>query len=124
MDEFIQFWINNNKIFHGCIMILMNLGSKYIAQDIPDYIEDFFKTKELRIFFVFCVVFISTRDFKISILITLIFILLFKFLLNNSSNLCIISEKFSNNFNIKSQISKTDYLKALDIIKRYNLNNT
>jgi hypothetical protein len=124
MDDFIQYWINNNKIFHGCIMILMNLGAKYISQDIPNYIEELFKMKEFRIFFVFCVVFIATRDFKISILIMLIFILIFKFLLNNTSNLCILSEKFSNNLNYKSQhISNKDYDNAIEIIKKYNLNN-
>lgn len=119
MDNFIQYWINNNKLFHGCIMLLMNLGSKYISQDIPIYIEDIFKKKELRIFFVFCVVFISTRDFKISILISLIFILLFKFLFNNNSNLCILSENFTN----FDKISKKDFEKALDIVKKYNLQN-
>ncbi len=114
MDEFIHIWINSNKIFTGIIMILMNLGSKYISLDIPLSIENIFKKKEFRIFFVFCVVFISTHDFKISILITLLFILFFKFLLNDNSSMCLLTEKYKN-----IEVTDKEYQNALITINNY-----
>ena len=78
--------LNNNRLFGGVLMLLMNLGSKYISVDVPEEVEQMFQTVWFRRFFVFCVAFIATRDIKISILITLLFVLVFNFLLNKKSN--------------------------------------
>lgn len=82
--------LNNNRLFGGVIMLLMNLGSKYISVDVPDEVEEFFKTAWARIFFVFCVSFIATRDIRSAVLITLVFVLVFKFLLNKKSRSSLI----------------------------------
>ena len=78
--------LNTNRLFGGVLMILMNLGSKYISVDVPEEVEKMFQTVWFRRFFVFCVGFIATRDIKTAILITLLFILTFNFLLNKKSN--------------------------------------
>lgn len=84
--------LNNSKLFGGVMMILMNLGAKHISVDVPEEIDEFFKTKWARIFFVFVVAFIATRDIKNAILITLLFVLVFKFLLNKKSNSCVLKK--------------------------------
>jgi hypothetical protein len=89
IDHFFNL-LNNNRLFGGVLMLLMNLGSKYISVDVPDEVEEMFQTVWFRRFFVFCVAFISTRDIKISIFITLLFVLVFNFLLNKKSKSSII----------------------------------
>lgn len=109
--------LNSSRIFAGCVMILMNLGSRYITKDIPD---DFFKIFEkaiVRYITVFCILFITTRDVKISLFLTLCFIIIFKHLLNKKSKLCLIStyENKKNN----NKITKDKYLQALNVMKSY-----
>ncbi len=122
--------LNNSKLFAGCVMLLMNLGARHIATDVPKSVENMFKYPLIRLFFVFSVVFISTRDTKISILITLIFILFFKFLLDERSKSCIIPNKFkydilnaSNSPNIPDNITPEQFAYAKEIIKKYEKQN-
>ena len=113
--------LNNSKLFSGCIMLLMNLGARHIAVDVPKNVDTIFKHPLARLFLVFSVVFVSTRDVKISILITLIFILFFKFLLDERSKSCIFPKKEISNIT-------TEQVKyAKEILKKYedqNINST
>jgi hypothetical protein len=85
--------LNGSQIFTGAVMLMMNLGSRYIIEDISEEVTDIFKTPLFRIFFVFCIMFIATKNIKISILLTLCFIIIFKYLLHNKSKHCIIKNK-------------------------------
>lgn len=112
--------LNNSKLFAGCIMLLMNLGARYISVDVPKNVDNIFKHPWVRLFFVFSVVFVSTRDAKMSILVTLIFILFFKFLLDEKSKSCIVPKQFKE----KSSIVTTEQLNyAKEIIKKYEEQN-
>ena len=128
MDLFFQN-MNNNKIFSGCLMLLMNIGGRYIAIDIPKTTDNLFKHKILRYSVVFSICFIATHDIKISILLTLLFILIFKFLLDNKSKSCILPSRYiddeinQNDADLTSLSNKpitTTHLKyATDIFKKY-----
>jgi hypothetical protein len=109
--------LNTNKIFNGCIMILMNIGSKHIISDISSNVDKIFNKPLVRLFFVFCVAFIATRDIKSAILLTLIFIVMFKFLLDNKSKMCLLSKDGSDDIGVK------EYLNAKKIIHQYEKNN-
>jgi hypothetical protein len=89
--------ISNNKIFIGFIMIMLNIGGRYLSMELPKNVERFFENSWMRILIVFCISFMGTRDIKISIVITLLFILIFKFLLHEESVCCIVPNNTENN---------------------------
>ena len=112
--------INNSKLFAGLIMIMMNISGKYIVKDIPIHVDKFLSTKIFRPIAVFCVAFIATRDIKLSILITLIFILFFRFLLDGNSGACILPKKYINlDLNNDGVITRDELDKAQEIINKY-----
>jgi hypothetical protein len=120
--EYIIYYLNNDKIFMGCSMMLMNIGGKYMHQELPKSLDKIFENKWLRRLVIFCVAFVSTRDIKISLFITLIFILLFSILLNENSKGCILPKKYLD-FNDDGIISPEEIKKAKEILKKYYIKN-
>lgn len=107
--------LNSSRLFAGCVMLLMNIGSRFIIKDIPDDFFEVFELAFVRYITVFCIVFITTRDVKISLFLTLCFIIIFKHFINKKSKLCLIS-KFENK---KKKITKEKYHQALNIMRNY-----
>ena len=86
--------LSNSPIFNGSIMLLSNIGGKYLALDLPKNIDVLFENYAiLRYLILFSVVFIATRDINISVLLTLFYFIVIKFLINENSRFCIIEKK-------------------------------
>ena len=109
--------IGNNKLFIGCLVALMNLGSKYLILDMPSNIDKIFANFFiLRMIVLYTVFFMATRDIKISLLLLLLFIIIVKFILNEKSTFCCV------NFNGLNS-SELEYSNAKKIIQMYEENN-
>jgi len=118
MDTFL-FNMSNNKLFMGTLMLLTNIGGKYISLDLPNNIEKLFsKYSILRYTVLFSIFFMATRDIKISILLLLLFFIFTKFFINEKSTFCIVDNPSEN------KISNEEYLKAKNIIDKYQKENT
>ena len=82
--------LSNNKLFGGCIMLLTNIGGKYLAMEMPTNIEKLFSNYFiLRYLVLFSVFFMATKDVKVSILLSLLFFIIIKFFVNEKSNFCL-----------------------------------
>ena len=110
-------YINNSKYMAGISMLLLNLGSKYIAMELSNTHEELLSNIIFRRFIIFTVIFISTRDIWVSFILTCIFIIFVSNVFNENSKYCLIA-KPKNKF---SRITKLDYQKAQQIIKLYEL---
>jgi len=77
--------IGTNKIFIGCAMLIMNLGSKYVAADLGPSHEKILKNELFKKVILFCMVFIATRDIMTSIILTFAFTVVVNGLLNENS---------------------------------------
>ena len=107
--------LNNSKYFAGILMILMNLGSKYISLELSETQDEFFSNIVIRRMMIFTVVFIATKDIIISLIITACFIIIVSGLFNESSKYCLI-----RNTNPQTKIiSKEQFEKAKKIINKY-----
>ena len=53
--------LNNSKFFAGILMILMNLGSKYISLELSESQDEFFSNIIIRRIMIFTVVFIQRK---------------------------------------------------------------
>ena len=59
--------INNSKIFAGIIMIMLNIGSKYITIKLSKSQEEYFKNSIARQLLIFSIVWMGTRDVILSL---------------------------------------------------------
>lgn len=108
--------LNNSKFFAGLIMILMNVGSRYVTFKFSKTQEEYFKNNLAREILIFAFSWMATRDIYISIMITASFVILADYLFNESSRYCILPEKYKQ----LSQIvdSDNDGLVTEEEIKR------
>lgn len=106
---------NNSTFLIAIALLMMNIGGGYMKEEIPDYIDDIMNTPILRRFFIFLFVLSYTKDVGTSIIVTLLFVLMFSFLLNNKSKYCILSERLTN----KKQITEAEYTKAMDTVQKF-----
>ena len=130
-----------NKLFTGLILLMSNIGGKYLSLDMPKNVETLFlNSMILRLLALFSVLFLSTRDIKISILLLLLYVVITKFVINEKSSFCLIKEnKNANNIiienlenlqsnqnfseNKKNQISKLDYINAKYVVDKFEYEN-
>jgi len=108
--------ISNNKLFGGAIMLLTNIGGKYLALELPTNIEKLFSTYSiLRYLVLFSIFFMATRDIKTSVLLALLFFIFIKFFINENSTFCLLSKDIQSNI-----ITKNEYENAKNIVEKYN----
>jgi hypothetical protein len=109
--------LNNSKLFAGIIMILLNLGSRYIVMELSETHEEFLNNVIIRRIIVFTVVFTATRDIITSLILTGAFIILVSGLFNEDSKFCILPKKPKKKYN------KNDIQNANKVIDWANKNN-
>ncbi len=112
--------LNNSKYIAGIMMILMNLGSRYISHDISEFQETVLSSSILRKIFIFTVFFISTRDIVVSVILTLLFVVLVSGLFNENSKYCILPIKTKP---VEVRITKEEYDLAQSIVQKYRTQN-
>lgn len=86
--------LNDNKYFAGVVMLVMNIGSKYITIELSKTQEAYFRYTLGRQIIIFSILWVGTRDITISLVLTAVFILLVDYLFNENSKFCIIPEKY------------------------------
>ena len=67
--------INENKYFIGFAMILLNIGARFIIDELDDDTRAMISNRFVRRFFVFCSFFMATRDIFKAALLTIVFAL-------------------------------------------------
>ena len=105
--------LNQSKYFAGIMMIVLNLGSKYITLELSENQDELLKNKIIRRFLVFTVVFVATRDIYVSLILTGVFILLVSGLFNENSSYSIVTKP------VIASVTDEEYRQALKIIKSY-----
>jgi hypothetical protein len=86
--------LNNSKVFAGIMMILMNIGSKYITVKLSPSQEAYFRNNIAREMLIFVVCWMGTRDLVISIILTSSFYILSQHLFNEESRYCVLPKKY------------------------------
>ena len=85
--------LNENKYFIGIMMILVNIGSRFIISELSDEHKKLINNKILRRIFIFSVFFMATRDLSISLLLTVMFVFLISELFNENSDYSLIEKE-------------------------------
>jgi hypothetical protein len=112
--------LNDNKFFAGIIMLIMNIGSKYITVELSKSQENYIKYSLGRQLIIFSILWVGTRDIFISLLMTIIFILFADYLFNENSYYCIMPKKYreGNTNPDDTPITEKDINNAIYTLKR------
>jgi hypothetical protein len=87
-------YLNNSKFFAGVIMILLNIGSKFISIQFSKSTEEYMKWTVSKQLLVFSMAWMGTRDIYAALGLTAVFTILSDFLFNEESRLCIVPQKY------------------------------
>ena len=126
MLEQLRFSLNkfaNHKFFMGIIMLLLNVGSKYIEIGLSKTQEQALRNGLGREILIFAIVFMGTHDLVISILMTAAFLILSDHLLNENSKYCLIPHHLKKiaakiDANKDGKISPEEEKRALEILQK------
>lgn len=95
--------VNENKYFIGFAVILLNIGARFIIDELDDDLRSMVNDKIVRRFFIFCSFFLATRDIVISITLTVVFIIIINEFLGKEKE---VKENNTSNSN-KKELEKT-----------------
>ena len=94
---------NTNPYFIGITMLLLNLGGRFLAMEVTKEQEKFFQHTWVRAVLIFVVVFVATRNVFVAFWLSLIVIIMLRFLFNENSSMFLLkregdllSETFQN----------------------------
>jgi hypothetical protein len=115
--------LNNNKFFAGLVMILLNIGSKYISIKLSKTQESYLKHSVARQLLIFAICWMGTRDIITSLILTTVFIVLTQHLFHEKSKFCILPESwkvFEDVLDLDGdgKISDDEVKKAMKILKK------
>lgn len=103
--------LNSSKFLAGISMLILNVGTKYLAVDISESQDEILKHVLFRRFALFTLFFVATKDVLFSLVLTALFIIFVGNLFNENSKYCLLKKKKQQN----SVISEQEYIKSLKI---------
>ena len=115
--------LNNSKFFAGVMMIMLNVGSKYIKVELTKSQERFLQKNVFRQVMVFAILWMGTKDVITALIMTGIFHVLANHLLNEQSNFCIIPEKWRQfeevlDLDGDGKVTEAEIKKAKEILEK------
>ena len=81
--------INTSPVFIGSMMLLMNLGARFLPAEITRAQEAFLSHPYFRRFLIFVILFIATRNVVYAFWLSILVILVIGYLFNENSALCL-----------------------------------
>jgi hypothetical protein len=118
--------LNSSKYFAGIIMILLNVGSKFISIQFSKSTEEYLKMSVSKQLLVFSMAWMGTRDIYTALGLTAVFVVLSDHLFNEESSLCIVPLKYrvlnqlidTNNDGVISETELKEAEKVLEKAKK------
>jgi len=91
LDSFLQIF-NNNPYFIGIMMLILNLGGRFISLEVTKKQEQFLQLPWVRRILIFTVLFVATRNLWVAFWATVFVVLFLGYLFNENSALCIFGQ--------------------------------
>lgn len=118
--------LDNSKLFAGIIMILLNVGSKFITIQFSKSTEEYLKMNIGKQILVFAMAWLGTREIYAALLLTAAFVILSEHMFNEESEYCIVPHEYrilsklidTNNDTSVSEVELNEAIKVLEKSKR------
>lgn len=88
LDSFLQVF-NSNPYFIGIMMLVLNLGGRFISLEVTKKQEQFLQHPWVRRVLIFTVLFVATRNIWVAFWATVTVVLFLGYLFNENSSLCL-----------------------------------
>lgn len=88
--------LNTSKIFAGLMIIILNIGSRFVTIKLSKSMESYLKYTFSKQILIFAIAWMGTRDIYIAIMVTILFTICIEYLFNEESCFCCLSENFTN----------------------------
>jgi len=116
-------YLNNSKFFAGIVMILLNIGSKFITIQFSQSTEEYMKYTITKQIMVFAMAWMGTRDIYTALGLTAIFTILSEYLFNEESSLCIVPQQYRVlekllDTNNDGAVSETELAAAISVLEK------
>jgi hypothetical protein len=83
---------NTNPYFIGLMMLILNLGGRFIVLEVTKGQEKFFQNPWVRRFLIFTVLFVATRNIIVAGIMTVVIVMFIGYLFNENSSLCLFGK--------------------------------
>ena len=115
--------LNDSRFFAGLIMIILNIGAKYVDLRLSKTQEAFLKYSLGREILIFAVIWMGTKDLYLSLLMTAVFMILADYLFNEESQFCIAPSYFNSlrkyvDIDIDGEITQKEIDTAMDVLHK------
>jgi hypothetical protein len=125
-------FLNSSRFFAGVVMILLNIGSKFISVQFSKSAEEYLKFAITKQILVFAMAWMATRDIYTSLVLTAVFVVLSEFLFNEESTFCIVPHNYrvlnklmdTNNDGVVSHEELSQAIQILEKAKKEKQQNT
>ena len=116
-------YLNNSKFFAGLVMIMLNIGSKYITIELSKSQEAYLKNRVCRQILIFAISWMGSRDILIALALTAIFTVLTDHLFNEESPMCVIPMKYRQfeevlDLDKNQEVTDDEIAKATEILSK------
>lgn len=116
-------YLNNSKFFAGVVMILLNIGSKFITIQFSKSTEEYMRNTVSKQLLVFAMAWMGTRDIYTALGLTAVFTILSDHLFNEESKLCIVPYEYRVlhkliDTNNDGKISETEIASAIAVLEK------
>ena len=120
-------YLNNSKFFAGIVMILLNVGSKFISIQFSKSSEEYLKMTVTKQLLVFSMAWMGTRDIYTALVLTAVFTVLSDHLFNEESPYCCVPEKYRVlaklvDTNKDGEVSQEEITNAINILENAKKN--
>ncbi len=119
--------INKSKYFAGVVMIMLNIGSKYITIKLSKSQEAYLGSSIARQLLIFSIIWMGTRDLIIALVMSAVFVILTDHLFNEKSSYCVLPKALREyedliDENKDGVISKEEIEKAKNLLEKAQKN--
>ena len=120
--------VDNSKYFAGIIMIILNIGSKYITIKLSKSQEAYLSSSIARQILIFSIIWMGSRDLVISLVLSCVFIISTDHLFNEKSKFCILPESLKEfedilDTNNDGHVSPEEIENAKNVLKQAEKND-
>ena len=110
--------LNNSALFAGLVMLIMNVGSRYVQINLSESTEEYLKHILKKEMLVFAIAWMGTKNIYYSLIITTCFTLLADHFTNEESDYCILPEHFKELRKLNGETKKdVDFISDVEINK-------
>ena len=120
--------LNNSKFFAGLVMIMLNIGSKYITIELSNTQEEYLRNKVGRQILIFSISWMGTRDIYLALGLTAVFTILTQYLFNENSSFCILPKhakalSHALDTNKDNNVSDAEIRHAIEVLNKAKQND-